>query len=790
MDNTAIGRIATPDLTSDALALLERYGSNDDVVFFLGRLVWQGEMKECVPALMDIARDTARGVYARIASVRGVMTVGDAGQKDNLWDTIASQTGLADRRLVAEFLEWAAPTTHSVELLLRTLEHTAPFERFNTTGLERALYTFIDRLPLMVDTAKDQPLGRLIDGLNTFLGREPFIERGECQVSKGFAWLMAPALHAVDRLVAACSARALSVSAIDIMRNMPILHSWRGDTLSDYKLSLGENVPRWRELNDLLYWTTVADFRAKLAKKDQPLTGDWQIGFVGQFWAFGPRDFERCLEWVRTKERSDDRLVALSRCITLYIQADRPLAWLEPLRAAVQGDGRLESALEAGIDPKPSPVLEKIDAERREWKRQSKEWAQEGARNRADWVRGLRENPDRVLHPPGLNPGDFSGNQYRLLATALTDGTATSRVGGDNWRGLIPEFGEAVGRAYRDAAVAHWRAYQPALRSEVADAGSTPYSLIFAMAGLAIEAAEDSAFAQRLTPDEARRAFRYVTWELNGFPGWFEPLYRAHPAIGLESVTKELIWELEQSVADQPFRHILHDILYHAPWLHAEVAPIILDWLHNNEMLNAEGLRYCLNILAEGRTAPSALAALVSRKIGGTSLIEQLPRWFALWVDIDPIAAIPALETKLAELPSDEASIFAQNSIVGLFGERYGTGTRVNAYRNARDLKSLCILMHRYIRVAEDIDRAGKGVYSPTLRDEAQEARNSLFGMLSAVPGAETYAAIKGLEEEHPEPDYRRGMARNARRRATVDADEPSWTVRQVLAFERDIADS
>lgn len=109
--------------------------------------------------------------------------------------------------------------------------------------------------------------------------------------------------------------------------------------------------------------------------------------------------------------------------------------------------------------------------------------------------------------------------------------------------------------------------------------------------------------------------------------------------------------------------------------------------------------------------------------------------------------------------------------------------SRLGAYRNAPDLKALYVLMHRFIRVADDIERAGKGVYSPTLRDNAQDARNRLLNMLVEVPGAEAYAAIKALEAEHPEPSYRRWMAVRARKRAAMDADEPAWTVEQVRDF-------
>ena len=427
----------------------------------------------------------------------------------------------------------------------------------------------------------------------------------------------------------------------------------------------------------------------------------------------------------------------------------------------------------------------RMDAEHRRWKRRNDARDRKETKDRADWVRALQANPDRVLHPTGLKLGEFSSDQYHLLHSAMGSGASTRREDGTDWRALIPEFGEPVARAFRDAAIAHWRIYRPTLRSEGGETGSTPYSLILAMTGLAIEANEDNAFAQRLSPDEARLAFRYLTWELNGFPGWFEQLYRAFPEIGHEAVATELFWELKHSVGEHPLHYILHDILYHAPWLHAEIGPLILDWLQAHDVPNAEALRYCLNILAGSGVAYDTLAQLAAGKATGTTLVEQRSRWFALWVDTDSSAAIPVLEAYLAGLsPADESS-FAQQFIVALLGDRHGTGMRIGAYRNAQDLMTLYVLMHRYIRVAEDIDRAGKGVYSPTTRDNAQDARNTLFNMLTEVPGPEAYAAMKALERDHPEPSYRRWMAVQARQRATQDADEPLWSIERVRDFGR-----
>lgn len=786
MDNTAIARIAASDLAGDALNLLTKYGSNDDVVFFLGRLIWQGEMTECVPALMQIASNSGRGLYARIASIRAVMSVGTIEQKDALWGEIVGQTGRIDRRLLAELVDGATYTKCNIDLLLIGLEKAELFERFNSTGLELHLHEYIDRMPVMADRAKDHPLSQLLDGLARLLQKEPVFTHGAYQLSEEYTWVMAPALHIVDRLVAARSAQALLPAAIEVMRNMPALYFRGGGDFSEYKLSLGENVPSWPELNDLLYWTSIEQSRSALEKSHQALVNDWQISIGGHFWGFKAGDFERCLGWVTTKAKIEDRLIALSRCVDIYMQGDRPSAWLALLNAVVQDDDSLRSRLEAHLNPPRSAAMEDFDAQEQEWRQQREAQQKEEQERRASWVHSLKENPDRIVHATGAEPGVFTTDQYYLLRSSWKD-----QEGGDfkdeaNWRSLIPEFGEAVAHAYRDAAIAHWRAYQPRLRSEGAEAGSTPYSLAFAMVGLSIEA-ENVEFAQNLDSDDARQAFRYITWQLNGFPSWFEQLYRAHPVLGLEAVTTELTWELENQVENRPLHYILHDILYHAPWLHKEVGPSVLSWLNGNNVPNADALRYCLNILAEAGTEYSQLSSLAKSKVCGAARPDQLPHWFALWVGSNPTEAIPTLEKKLSALPREDAVELAEQFVINLLGDRHGNGERASAYRNARDLKSLYILMHSYIRGAEDIDRVGKGVYSPTRRDNAQHARDTLFAMLAEVPGAEGYAAIKALESEHPDPTYRCWMARSAYARATADADEPLWTVRQVRSFSDDI---
>src|SRR5690606_15590085 len=101
----------------------------------------------------------------------------------------------------------------------------------------------------------------------------------------------------------------LAPPSISVLRNMPALRFWRTGDYDDYKSSLSQNVPRWRELNDLLYWASVAECRARFEAKGESLRDDWQMAFIGHFWGFGAEDFERCLDWV-TGKQGDDRFVA------------------------------------------------------------------------------------------------------------------------------------------------------------------------------------------------------------------------------------------------------------------------------------------------------------------------------------------------------------------------------------------------------------------------------------------------------------------------------------------------
>lgn len=789
-DNSAIARIAQVDLSQDTYALIEQYAANDDVIFFLGRLVWQGGMSDCIPPLLLIAKDAGRGKYARIAAARAVMTCCGDAQKKCLWQALLEASGELNRELLAEMVENSTANGETVERFLTAIEQLPPYKRYSTSGLTPAIHRFIERLPVEKANA-GQPLFRLVEGLNKFLDREPWMERGDCHVSEEFAWLMAPATHAVERLVAARSEDALSAASIAVLLKIPAVRFWRDGDVDEHKNKLGELVPVWPELNDKLFWQSVAQHRAAMTTPPATLTVVRQIDWFGHYWKFDTSRFDDVLNFVRTGGggHSDDRSVALSLAFQLYELAGKLAGWLKVLRDAAADDTELQRLLTDLENPQETESQRRWRKKEQTHKQKRRQEKRIRAAQRTAWIARLRADPDIVRRPPGLEPDQFSNDQYWLLGEIEKDVSRVSRgQAGTNWQSLIPDFGEEVAKAFRDAAIAFWRLYKPGLRSEGADTGSIPYALIFAMTGLSIEVHESDDFPKGLSTAEVEQALRYLTKELNGFPVWLPEFYKAHPVQTMAAIRKELDWELANSKTDQGMHYILHDLAYYAPWLHHEIAPVLSGWISCHEVPNHDVMRQCLTIIAGGEISANRMAEISRRKIENGAPTEHLPIWYALWVDSEPESGIPALDTWLASLDVDAAGAAAEHFIVTLVGSR-GSGPDIKfnqgRYKQPQHLKALYVLMHRLIRVEDDNNRANGSAYSPERRDDAQDARNSLFAMLAELPGKEAYVAITDLTTEHPAADHRAWMAQRARARAESDGDLAPWSVDQIVQFGR-----
>lgn len=785
--NDAIARIAQQDLSEDVTQLISDYSDNDDAIFYLGRLVWQGQMHECLHLLRPIALDPARGIYARVASARAIMTCGTNHQKRTLWNDLNACSEQLPRRLLAEVVRNAQANSNAVEMLSVSIEKLTSYEKFEATGLNEALQDFVERLPLPTNGSSSEPFMNIIDSIVAYLGREPYIEREECRVSEEFEWLLEPATHAVQRLVEARNPRSFDQSPIAIMSMTPKVRFWRGDEFKDRKNRLAEQIPGWTDLNDYLFWRDVADARRdKMKRTASPLTDAWEVMWREHFWKFELADFERVLRFLRDRDFQDDKLIALTLAYNLLDRDTYNEEYILRIRSTIDGDAKLTHALESLISPSTSTEMLEHENRLRIHKQEQAEKCAKRAANRSQQIGELRANPALLADLTNLKPGEMRGYQYNLLQEIYRAQKSNQRSAGANWESLIKDYGVEVAQAYKTGAIAYWRRYSPALRSEGSIDGGTPWALIFAMTGLEIEARENKEFPNNLNEHEAKLALRYITWELNGFPSWLEKFFSVLPAWTLEAIETEINWELSNSEPDKSLHYILHDIAYSAPWLHKHLVNPIGLWLEQFTVIHRDTLRYCLQIMSSGGADAKSMAALASAALEKDAHSDHAPTWFAVWIDSEPDLGIPALEAWLSSMTTLQAKEATESFITTLFADSHDSPFRpgFGNFRNPEHLKNLYLLMHGHIKPRDDTDHSDGEVDSVTVRDEAQRGREWLFGLLREIPGKETYLALRELIQLHPDPQARSWMERHAFARAEEDADLEPWTAKQVREFE------
>jgi hypothetical protein len=143
-DRSSLIRIATQDLANDTLQLINEHLNNDNAIYFLGRLVWQGKMSNCVEPLISIALDSSRVLYARRSSTLAVMACGCDAQKSHLWQTLNEQEGEIPHEIVEVLIREAVP--EYIEQVLVSLGKLAVAQKMNSFLLNKTLHDYIELL--------------------------------------------------------------------------------------------------------------------------------------------------------------------------------------------------------------------------------------------------------------------------------------------------------------------------------------------------------------------------------------------------------------------------------------------------------------------------------------------------------------------------------------------------------------------------------------------------------------------------------------------------------------------
>lgn len=772
----AVQRFANEDLVADVKELIGKHATNDDLIFFLLRMVWLGELKDALPEAMRYAISTTASKHTRIAAILAVQAVGSSEDIEEVRESFLKESEELNREWLVALLDGLDPTTHTTSWLLNCLAKTEPKEPYGFDQLTNTVAEFVQR-------ANIELLPDVVAGLNSLLDTPPVLNRRHCEISQKFGWLLKAAAHAIERLIEAHHPASLEIDTLGILYKFPMARQSHIYFPGDTQIEFEKLVPAWPELNRASFWYEFAEVRKRDTENhEKDLTEFWQVSLFGSFWKFEKSDFEYALEQIAERTLPNEKFIALSLAFSLYVTGGRDRKTRNRLKNVVADHNALAERLARYLKP-PAQGRQSWKRSEARWRRRLEEEKKEKERNREEWRAYLQANADK-LRDNGLKPGHMSSDQQYVHELTIEKNDRSSRYASGNWKCLTEEFSEEVARAYRDGAIRFWREYKPKLRSEGAAANTKPWVVIFGLTGLQIEANETSGWPKGLSPGEVELACRYASYELNGFPTWFPALFTVYPTIVGDFLLKEIRYELSVEKDDIESSDILSDVSWSGQWAWDELAPEVYAMLKTKEPENPSNLRYLLIIIQGSSIADSDIAKLASRKSKSLKRLEHAAHWFAVWAGVDPDSAIPALAERFEKMTNlEDRTTFAMRFITHLVGSRGDTSKVRTAFHTPGHLKFLYLLMHQHIRTKEDIKRAGTGSYSPGLRDNAQDARDSLADLLRNIPGKDAFIALLEIAKVHPEEAYRPWFALDAKAKAEMDADIDAWSPRQVRDF-------
>ncbi|NHZ44953.1 NACHT domain-containing protein [Massilia aquatica] len=791
-DFAAIQRFAAPDLTDTLRCLVQKHQANDDIVFFLMRMVWQGRLKDALPEAMAVACLHTAGYASRIAAFRAIADLGTPQDMAMVRKKFAEEGAPLDRRCVADLVSHIQhPDEQTFQWLMDCVPQLAEYNEFEGTGLSEEIASFFELAPLWL-------VEHGIELLHELLTLPPVVEHRYCAISTRYQWLRRAAGIAVRRLLNVRHVSALIPSSLAILYLLPLDGQYNVRAFDVGKLGLAETVQQWPELKWALFWHAVERERKSKEESGERVVDPWMALGSAIYVSFDANDFDSAVRAISERAVADDKLVALSLAHRLYTQTGREHRRNAQLKKAVGTDKILETRrAELMNPPKKTDELIRIEREHARWSRRVADRSKQAEKDRLAAPGKLESQLDTLRNPGFDDPSDFSRAQYYLYNRMrdLEKNSGGSKWTNGNWRALEREFGAKTSRAFRDGIVRFWRGHAPKLVSEGAAVNSTPAADVLGLVGLTIEAAETPGLFWSLSPAEAAVAFRYAMIELNGFPDWFPALSNAHldmvKAMALNEVTFELQGEQAVSLqGDQEnavSHYIIYDLSHFGDWLWDTIALDIVSLLRTHPPKNAERLLHLLDIVQASTLPDATISELASEKVISVSCPKHLPLWMAAWTGVHPGPAIDALETHLAALENGNARTeFIMCYVTHLLGGGWMASKVRGGFRSPAILRRLYILVHEYVRSREDIDRANMGAYSPGLREEAQEARERLVGILREIPGRDAYLALKAISESHPDFGMQPWFSLQARSKAEADSERPAWSAEQVSQFDKE----
>lgn len=779
LDHRALWLFSEPGL-ADTIRQAWRMNSRSDFRIDLLRIIREGRVSDCLDLVRRTSLDeTLTRDFHRIIAVQALAECGDAKGLASVGKRLMKRRATVSPRIASEFAKTLFPKHLSVADLLALIKAQPQIQ-----GAGGFPYALAELYEQCVDARIRKAF---VSGLAELCLAKPFAEPWR-RISKRNVEL-AKHLGEIARWeVQALGGRRSAAHVVRLL--MAVERSDRSPSFDEGLPPLEQLVQQNTELQRELFWADVAEVRQNEREGGKKPIRLWHIYVHGSaFWHFGQADLPGLFDDLSRRPVEDDRRIALSAIVGILQKDSRLDAELPRIRKLINSLPALRADLEGYLAPPIEDEHAREHLERMEANKKKRDREQKAAK--ASWRkfgRNVRKNFGQLRSVKLL--ASWKTGAFRLYHLTTWLGHRTGRQDANaplQWRLLEEGFGRDVAEAYRDGMKVLWRVTKPErpLRKE-GGLTTTKHTTILAFEGVGVEAAEDPDWTSKLTAAEAKMAALHGCLSEQGYSDWIDPLIASHPQIVLPIVKRAIKQEWDAKGpgrSDFLYRYARSDTV-----LQPSLQQILFGILSGPEPDDLSKLDSGLRIISRldltsaqkrqiARTARTRLNAH-ERK----SDVNRALRYLALLFTVDGDKAPDDLSRWFKRPKSKERRARAELTLAYLFDRHDPVVPDMLGNASTAALEKLLRLAYRYIHPKDD--QHHEGSYSPNTRDHAESARNTVLTAILDRRGFEAYDALRRIAHEPAYALRKERFQELARGKAERDSELPTWTEKELVAFE------
>lgn len=783
-DSAAIKRFSSPEMGDLIRHLLTEYYSYKDLRQILLQIAGSSSMKECLEIALEMSLDSSVDPVSLTFALRIIKANSEpdffSSHSLKVLNAIPKESDRLFSVVVSE-LGHVLP----LGLFLRTITSLDMSEKRGFRDINYYIERFSEELDLENSIKALNFIYPLVD-------EKPYMNKFRCNISEKYEWLVGVLQRLLVNIIRHKRLGDISNQVLDSLSKASTYD--KNSYHSDGKLNdkLRELVISWNELSYSLFWYEVGTSRARLKKEEEktgrerPLNRWFQAGCFGKFWGFKYSDLDSVLGWIDSKELMDDRFVALSLAWEIVKEEGRKSSDEEKLDSvAVRLDGSVE-LLDNFRNPKKEDWEIEEEVRQKKYIEDQAREEEKSKKNAKEWVEHLNENLNYIDTLKLAPTGEINNAQLHLYSRLRNHSIDHNSYLVDDCSPLVEEFGEEIASRFSNFLVSYWKCFEDnILISEGSERNSTTYATIMALCGIEIENKSNPNWVDGISSKEATSATRLSLCELNNIPSWMSKVYEKYPDEVLSVYLACVEWCFKDTSDNDDASFILDKLVSSCDYLHNDIAPPIYQLLEKYTISKYRLQKQSIWLLSLSNSSDTRLTELAKFKLENESETKLVYMWWALYIATEPNGAIRLFERRLEVLPDNDATDLAINTLNCLNDKRgFGALTNREKHMNVANLHALYVLMHKYIREEDDIDRADGGVYSPTARDDAQDARNSLFSALKSIPGEESYNALRSIARMWVDKPWKESWIEHmAIERAATDGDSKPMSEKEFADY-------